>query len=174
MKLTLASLLILGLVIFSACAKPAETPPPSTPPPATTQEEAAAPPPSAPPTTTTPEDEETPPPATITEEDVEAARQVVFAYWEAFNNYDVEGVLAFLEESYRQEREESITSEIGQMEAFHVKIGVEEEAEPVITPEGMVGIKIKLSVPMGQPDRHITYHLGKINDEWKIYLAVEE
>jgi hypothetical protein len=103
---------------------------------------------------------------------VEAARQVMFAYWEAFNNYNVEGVLACLEESWRQEREESLTSEIGQMKAFGVKLGVEEEAEPVITPEGTIGIKIKLTTPMGT--KHYTYHLTKINDEWKIYLAVEE
>ena len=106
-------------------------------------------------------------------EDEETARQVVFAYWEAFNNYDVEGVLAFLEESYRLEREEGIASEIGQMQSFGVKLGVEEEAEPTTTPEGKVEIKIKLSVPMGQPDRHITYELVKINGEWKICATVE-
>jgi hypothetical protein len=155
MKLTLAYLLILALVVCSACAQPAEAPPDSTPPPTTTEEEA-----------------ETPPPATITEEDVEAARQVVFAYLEAFNNYDVEGTLAFLEESLRQEREESITSEIGQMESFSVKLGVEEEAEPAITPDGKVEIKIKLTTPLG--DKHVTYQLVKINGEWKICLAVEE
>jgi hypothetical protein len=171
MKLTLAYLLILVMVVFSACAQPAEAPPPATPPPATSPEEAAAP--SAPPPATSPEEAaEVPPPATITQEDVEAARQAVFAYWEAFNNYDVEGVLAFLEESYRQEREESLTSEIGQMKAFHKTIGVEEEAEPVIIPEGKVEIKMKLATPLGT--KHYTYQMGKINGDWKIYLAVEE
>ena len=164
MKLTLAYLLILALVVFPACAQPAEAPPD------TTQEE--APPPSEPPPATTEEDEEAPLPATITEEDVEAARQVVFAYLEALNNYDLEGVLSFLEESWRQEREESLASEIDQMQSFGVTLGVEEEAEPTTTPEGTVEIKIKLKTPLGA--RHITYHLMKINDEWKIYLAVEE
>ena len=156
MKLIFACLLILALVVCSACAQPAEAPPDSTPPPTTTQKEEA----------------EAPPPATITEEDVEAARQVVFAYLEAFNNYDVDGVLAFLEESWRQEREESITSEIGQMESFGVKLGVEEEAESVITPDEKVEIKIKLTTPIGA--KHVTYQLVKIDGEWKICLAVEE
>jgi hypothetical protein len=168
MKLTLAYLLILVLVIFSACAQPAEAPPDGTPPPDTTQENAEVPPP---PDTTAEEDKETPPPAAITQEDVDAARQVVFAYLEAFNNYDVEGVLAFLEESWRQEREESLTSEIGQMKTFGVTLGVEEEAEPAINPDETVEIKMKLSTPLG--DRHMTYHLMKINEEWKIYLVEE-
>ncbi len=149
MKLILASLLILVLAVFPACTKPADTPPPGNPPPA-----------------------DNPPPASITQEDVDAARQVVFDYWEAFNNYDVEGVLAYLEEPYRLVKEESITSEIGQMQSFNATLGVEEEALPTITPEGKVKIKIKLSTPLGA--RHVTYDLVKINNEWKICLTVEE
>ena len=143
MKLTLAYLLIPVLVIFSACTQPAEAPPPTPP-----------------------------PPATLPQEDVDAARQVVFEYWDAYNNYDAEGVLAFLEESYRQEREEEIRSDIGRMQSFGVTLTVEEEAEPTITPEGEVEIKMKINTPLGT--KHVTYHLVKINDEWKICLAVEE
>jgi len=170
MKLIFACLLILVLVVGSACAKAPETPADSEPPPATTEGDEAPPP------ATTEEDEEAPPSDAITEEDVEAARQVVFAYLEALNNYDVEGTLAFLEESWRQEREESITNDINEMETFGVKLGIEEEAEPAIIPEGKVEIKIKLITPMFVPDRHATYHLTKINGEWKICFseAVEE
>jgi len=58
------------------------------------------------------------------------------------------------------------------MQSFNVTLGVEEEAEPVITPEGKVEIKIKLSTPIGT--KHVTYHLMKINDEWKICFSAEE
>jgi len=170
MKLILAYLLILVLVIFPACTQPAEAPP-STTPGIITQEDEEAPPPA----TTAQEEAETPPstppPAIVTQADVDAAREVVFKYWEAFNSYDVEGVLAFLEESYRQERQESITSDIGRMQSLRIKIGVEEEAEPTITPEGKVEIKMKIKTPIGT--KHYTYYLVKINDEWKIYLSVE-
>lgn len=141
MKLILASLLIPVLVVFAACAQPVATPPPGAP------------------------------PATITPEDAEGARQVVSAYWEAFNNYDVEGALAYLEESYQQEERESTASEIGQMQSFGVKLGVEEETEPTLNPEGKVEIKIKLTTPVGA--KHNTYYLAKINDEWKICLIVK-
>ena len=163
MKLTLACLLVLALVASAACTQTVEAPPAN-------GEEAEAPLTSTTPPDTA-EDEEAPPPATVTEEDIEAARQVVFTYLDALNNYDLEGVLACMEESWGQEREASLTSEIGQMETFGVTLGVEEEAEPAINADETIEIKIKLDVPMPMPDRHVTYQLMKIDGEWKICFA---
>ncbi len=169
MKLTLACLLILALVAGAACTQAPGAPPETDLPPANGEKA------EAPLTSTTPpdtaEDEEAPPPATVTEEDIEAARQVVFAYLDALNSYDLEGVLACMEESWGQEREASLTSEIGQMETFGVTLGVEEEAEPAINADETIEIKIKLDVPMPMPDRHVTYQLMKIDGEWKICFA---
>ena len=153
MKRAFAYLLILTILIFSGCAQSAVAPSPS---PATTQ-----------PSTTV-----TQPSTTVTQEDVDDAKQVVFEYWDASNNYDAERALAYLEESYRPERAESIKSDIGQMQSFGVKLGVEEESEPTITSEREVEIKIKLSTPLGA--KHVTYHLVKVNGEWKICSLVEE
>ena len=146
MKPAFAYLLILALVIISGCAQSAVAPSPT---PTTTQ-----------------------PPTTMTQEDVDDAKQVVFEYWDASNNYDAESALACLEESYRQERDESIRSNIGRMQSFGAKLEVEEEAEPTITSEGEVEIRIKLNTPLGA--KHITYHLVKVNGEWKICSSVEE
>jgi hypothetical protein len=150
MKLTLILLLIPILVLFAACGQAAEEPLGSEPPaetetPADNGEVAG----------------------TLSQEEIDAARQVVYDYWEAFNAYDVEGVLACLEDSYCQIRADEIPGEIGQMEAAGVTLELEEEAEPVVTPEGIVVIQIKLIVPV-LPDRHITYDLVKIDGEWKI------
>lgn len=172
MKLMLACLLIIALVAGTACTQPSEAPPETSLPLATP--ETQAPTTTPPPATTTPAEEETetPPPAAITEEDVEAARQVVFAYWEAFNNYDLEGVLACTEESWGQEREPSLSSEIGQMKMFSVTLGVEEEGEPAINTNETIEIKIRLTTPIDT--RLMTFHLTEIENEWKIYLVVEE
>ena len=165
MKLTLACLLVLTLIAGAACNQTAEVPPGSHLPPANGEEAEATTTSTPPPTTPAEEEAE----ATITEEDVEAARQVVFAYREAFNNYDVEGTLAFLEESLRAEREEAIRSDISQMKSYGIKLGVEEEAEPTVTDDGMVAIYIMLDVPVfGQKDRHVIYYLMEIEGEWKI------
>jgi hypothetical protein len=178
MKLALACLLILALAILPACTQPAEVPPDITPP-TPTQEETETPSLSEPtPTNPTEEEAETPPSATneesITEEDIEAARQVVFAYWEAFNNYDVDGVLAFLEESWQEDSADDIASEIDQMKGANMTMGVEEEAEPTVTTDGTIVIKMLIDIPiMIMPDRHYSYYLKKIDGEWKIYYAEE-
>ena len=169
MKLTLACLLILALVAGAACTQATEAPPETNLPPTTTQAEET--PPASTPPPTTPAEEETG--AAITEEDVEAAKQVVFAYWEAYNSYDVDGVLAFLEESHRVDREEEIRKDIGQMKTYSITLGVEEEAEPTITDDGMVAIYILVDVPVfGQKDRHVIYYLTEIEGEWKICSSV--
>lgn len=172
MKLILIFLLVPALLLLPACAQPTEAP-------TTTEEDEELPVVSAvieeeetTPPAVVEEQEETPP--AISQEDIAAAQEVVFRYWEAFNNYDIEGVLACLEESYRLEKEASLKSDMDRMRAFNTKLGVEEEAEPAITPEGKIEIKIKLDVPLPMPDRHVSYYLEKINGEWKIYLSVEE
>lgn len=150
MKATLILLLIPILVLFAACGQAADEPLATE-----TPAESAAP------------ADNGAVAGTLSQEEIDTARQVVYDYWEAFNAYDVDGVLACLEESYCQIRADEIPGEIGQMEAAGVTLGVEEEAEPVITPEGMVVIQIELDVPI-LANRHITYDLVKIDGEWKI------
>jgi len=117
-----------------------------------------------------------PPKPAITQEDIDAARQVVLEYWEGRKSYDVERTLACLEESYRLERAEEVASEISQMQSSGVKMEVEEEAEPVITDEGVIEIrmKLKLKLVIPLPDRHITYYMVKVDGEWKIGRPPEE
>jgi hypothetical protein len=171
MRLTLACLLVLALIAGAACTPVAETPPETSPP--TTAPPTQAPPTTPPPATTPAQVEETIPPATeeaVTPEDIEAARQVVFAYWEAYNSYDVDGVLALLEDSWREERADEIAGEIGQMKMFGVTLEVEEEAEPAITDE-TVGIEMLVNTPLGA--KHYIYYLKEIGGEWRIYFAEE-
>jgi hypothetical protein len=156
MKLTLILLLIPVLVLFAACGQAADEPLDT----------------SAPTDSGAPADEGAPADngsvaGTLSQEEIDAARQVVYDYWEAFNAYDVDGVLACLEDSYCQIRADEIPGEIAQMQGAGVTLELEEEAEPVVTPEGIVVIQIKLIVPV-LSDRHITYDLVKIDGEWKI------
>jgi hypothetical protein len=168
MRLTLACLLVLALIAGAACTQAAQAPPETTLPPTAPVTQA---PTTTPPAATIPtQAEETTPPAAA-EEDIEAARQVVSAYWEAYNSYDVDGVLALLEDSWREERADAIAGEIGQMKTFGITLNAEEEAEPEVTADGTVAIKMKIATPLG--DRHYTYRLKKINGEWKIYSAEE-
>ena len=56
--------------------------------------------------------------------EADALRQLAFAYWDAFNSYDAERALGYLEEDYRQQRDETIRAEIARIKLFGVKLGV--------------------------------------------------
>ena len=183
MKLLLVCLLALALIAGVACPQTPPAPPDSDLPPANGEETPEPPDGTPPPDTQEPEEPPPPPPAEeeeapplviITGEDIEAARQVVFAYWEAYNSYDLEGVLAFLEESWREERADIIAQDMGQMESAGMTMGVEEEAEPEVTAEGTIAIKMFIDIPViFMSDRHYIYYLKNVEGEWKIYLAEE-
>jgi hypothetical protein len=144
MKLLLALLLIPALVLFAACGQADE--------PADTGE---------------PEDNGTVASATLPQEEIDAARQVVYDYWDACNAYDPDAAIACLEDSYRQIREADIPGEIAQMQGAGVHLDVEEEAEPVVTADGTVLIQIELDVPI-LANRHIIYEVVKVDGVWKI------
>ena len=46
-------------------------------------------------------------------------RQFAFAYWEAFNAYDADRVLGYLEEEDREQREEEIRGDIARVKLFN-------------------------------------------------------
>jgi hypothetical protein len=147
MRLTLACLLVLAIIATAACTQATQTPPETTLPATTPATQA---PPTTPPPATTAQATQTPPATeeAITEANIEAARQVVLAYWEAYNSYDVDGVLALLEDSWREERADAIAGEINQMKTFGVTLNAEEEAEPEVTADGTVAIKMKIATPL--------------------------
>ena len=105
----------------------------------------------------------------ITQEDVDAARQAILDYWDARNSYDVDLILTFYEESFGVEREEEVRSQISQTQMVGMKIVAEEEAEPVITDEGTIEIRMKLNLPWPLGAEYVTYYMMKIDGEWKIY-----
>ena len=103
--------------------------------------------------------------------ETEAIRQVIMAYWEAFNAYDVERVLSYMEDSWRKERSETVRGDIGRMKLFRVKLGVEEESPPVIIGNGEAEMMIKLNTPIGV--KHDYFRLVKVGEEWKVSFSEE-
>ena len=78
--------------------------------------------------TPTPSPAPTPSPGPVDDADeANALRQLAFAYWEAFNAYDADKALGYLEEDYRRQRNEEVRGEIAQISLFRVKLGVSEE-----------------------------------------------
>ena len=84
--------------------------------------------------TPTPSPAPTPSPGPVDDaEEADTLRQLAFAYWEAFNAYDADTALGYLEEDYRRQRDEEVRGEIAQISLFRVKLGVSEETPPSIT-----------------------------------------
>ena len=114
----------------------------------------------------------TPTPTPPSASDVaDTLRQLAFAYWEAFNSYDADKALGYLEEAYRQERESVIRKEIGQIKFFRVKLGVSEESPPQMAGPGEAEMFLTMKEPLGS--RRIHMRFREVEGEWKITYAQE-
>lgn len=101
----------------------------------------------------------------------EELRRLAFAYWEAFNAYDADRVLSYLEAGYRTDREEPIRSEIKQIDTFGVQLGVEEESPPVVLGDDSAEMFLSLRNPLGV--KRIRMAFQSIDGEWMITFAQE-
>ena len=104
-------------------------------------------------------------------EEADALRQMAFDYWEAFNAYDADRVLEFLEEGYGQEREEKIRGDIGRLKLFSVQLGVTEESPPSIVGEDEREMYLTMKEPLGT--RRIRMAFREVGGEWKITFSEE-
>jgi hypothetical protein len=106
-----------------------------------------------------------------TDPSIEELRELALAYWEAFNAYDADQVLAYLEENYRATREETIRSEVGQISTFGVKLGVQEQSPPVLLSDDTAEMFLDLKNPLGV--RRIRMAFERIDGYWSITFAQE-
>ncbi len=104
-------------------------------------------------------------------DELEEMRRVAFAYWEAFNNYDPDKTLSYLEDNYREQREDTVRDEISRVKRFRVHLGMSEEAAPKFTSPEEGEMLFKMKEPLGS--RKIRMAFRKVNGEWKIVFAEE-
>lgn len=103
--------------------------------------------------------------------DVETLRDLTFAYWDAFNAYEADTVLSYLEEAYRFQREEEIRADIGRLSLFRVKLGIDEESPPTSIGTEEAEMFLTLREPLGT--RRIRMAFIREEAEWKITFAEE-
>jgi hypothetical protein len=153
--------LITGLVLLTGCgasATQSETPEPA--PTATTV-----------PTTTSTAATTTSSPAAALDGSLAELRDLAFAYWDAFNAYETEQVLAYLEADYRLEREGEIQDDIGRLSTFGVKLGISELSPPVMLGTDRAEMYIEMSEPLGK--RRIRMGFLLVEGDWVIDFAEE-
>ena len=138
--------LILAAALAAACAGPVATSGP-TPTPAATP----APTPSATPPTpsATPPTPLAAPLGSIAPAEAEVLRRLAFAYWDAYNAYDIDTVLSYLEPGERAKREAGIRDEIGRLKPFGVKLGMSEKSPPVLSAPDRGEMLMTMKEPLG-------------------------
>lgn len=106
-------------------------------------------------------------------EEVDGAvlRDLAFEYWKAFNEYDVDRVLAFLQPAYRAEREEQVREDIGRLEQFSVELGVSEHLPPHVGESGQWEMFLVMETPIDV--RRLRMQYQKDRDRWWITHAEE-
>jgi hypothetical protein len=151
MKLVCAFLIILFIVLSGCSGQAPETSPEPQP--------------------TSPSESEPTPlqtPDNDTSEEPDTSSQVILKYWEAMNSYNLGRALSYYEEQYREQEEEEVAGDIGNLKQFSVTLSVLEVSEPVYMSEDKVKHNIILETPIDE--RGLTYLLERIDGEWKIYL----
>ena len=125
--------------------------------------------------TPTPQPSPTPTPApsapSLASAEAEALRKLTFDYWDAFNAYDVEKVLSYLEESYRAERENQIRDDIGLLKMFRIKLGVTEHIPPTLTGPDEGQMFLLMKEPLGV--RQIRMGFANGDGGWLVTFAEE-
>lgn len=114
------------------------------------------------------------PTATISPEEaaeIEAIRQVIKGYWEAFNSYNHEKLLTFMTDSWGEEAGDGYKSNMNSMRWLRIKIGVTEEDAPHLISPTEATTAVRLKTPIGT--KIADYILLKIDGEWKINSSVE-
>ena len=104
-------------------------------------------------------------------QEADALRKLAFAYWEAFNAYDADRALGYLEEDYRQQQDSAVRDDIGLIKLFSVKLGVSEETPPQVVGNDEWEMYLTMKEPLGT--RRIRMAFQKVAGEWKITFAEE-
>ena len=114
----------------------------------------------------------TPNPGSVADpQEAVALRQLAFAYWEAFNSYDADRALGYLEEDYRQQRDEEVRGEIQRIKRFRVKLGLSEETAPWVVSDDEREMYLTMKEPLGK--RRIRMTFREVAGEWRIIFAEE-
>ena len=97
-------------------------------------------------------------------------RELGLAYWDTYNSYDLEALLAYLEPSYRDEQEGLLRSKIRLLKLFRVKLGVSVDSGPEITAPNGAQMYVRISEPLGS--RQVLMRFQK-DIRWMITYAQE-
>ena len=104
-------------------------------------------------------------------EDAQAVRDLAVAYWAAYNDYDPEKAISYLDEGYRPSQEKVIRDEIGRIKTFGVQLGVSEKSAPVLIGPDEAEMYLDMKTPTGT--RTLWMKFERRGDAWTITYVEE-
>ena len=120
------------------------------------------------PSTPTPASTSTPAPTADPE--LAELRDLGLAYWDTYNSYDLEALLAYLEPSYRDDQEGLLRSKIRLLKLFRIKLSVSVTSGPELTGPNRAEMYVRISEPLGR--RQVLMRFQK-DSRWMISYAQE-
>jgi hypothetical protein len=103
-----------------------------------------------------------------------ACIKVIQAYWAAFNNFDLDKAVSYLDPAYAETRKTGIQDELEDFEAgkgIGVKMNVASVTQAGVLEDGRLDLRVIMKItPKGiNPDRYLRYYMIKESDgSWKI------
>lgn len=119
----------------------------------------------------TPQSTPAPGPTMAGGSDLAAIRGAMSGYWTAYNAYDAEKALSYLEDNYRTSVEKTVRSEIGKIKTFKVKLGVTEKNAPALAGADKATMFVNMTTPTGA--KVIMMSFARVGGVWKI-TSVQE
>ncbi len=108
---------------------------------------------------------------TLAGADLAAVRASTTGYWTAYNAYDADKALSYLEDGYRKAVEKTVRSEIGKLKTFGVKLGVSEKGAPLSSSPDRAVIFLNMTTPTGA--RIVSMAFARVGGAWKITAVTE-
>ena len=107
----------------------------------------------------------------ISAEDAKAVRALAVDYWAAYNAYDADKEVSYLDESIGAAKEKSVRDEVGRIKTFGVQLGVSEKSAPVLTAPGQAEMYLNVKEPTGT--RTVLMKVARRGDAWAITYVEE-
>lgn len=107
----------------------------------------------------------------VSAEDAQAVRDLAAAYWAAYNAYDPEKAISYLDEGYRPSQEKVVRDEIGRIKTFGVQLGVSEKSAPVLIGPDQAEMYLNMKTPTGT--RTLWMKFAPRGDTWTITYVEE-
>jgi hypothetical protein len=109
--------------------------------------------------------------AAISADDAQAVRDLAFKFWAAYNAYEPDTAVSYLDETYRVTKEAVVRDEISRIETFGVTLGMSEKTAPALTGPDQAEMYLSMKEPIGT--RTMLMKFDKQGGAWIITYSEE-